>query len=125
MKSWIGILVLMFVVGCAGGTAGTPRLRTPATRGGPSEPTSINSDAQCMDLIASQDRALFWAKILGGVGGAAAIGAVPDGWPDGAQWGIAAGAATASLAGAALVWYSEVKGARFKQYCEVEVPDGQ
>lgn len=116
------VLVFMFFLGCAG--TGTPsRLREPATRGGPIDVTRVTSDAQCMELLNSQDRALFWAKVLGGVGGAAAIGAVPDAWPDGAQWGIAAGAATSSLMGAALVWYGGVKGDRFKKYCEVT--DGQ
>jgi hypothetical protein len=118
----IHLLLFCLVMGCAA-TGAPARLRAPNTRGGPIDASHVASDAQCMALQDAQDRAMFWAKVLGGIGGAGAIGAVPDAWPDGAQWGIAVGAATSSLMGAALVWYGGVKGDRFKQYCEVT--DGQ
>ena len=86
---------------------------------GSSGAEKIFSDADCQRLLERRDRAELAGKILTGAGGIGALGAAPDRWPEGARWGIAAGAAGLSAAGLAVWWYAGRKNLEFIQYCEV------
>lgn len=77
------------------------------------------TDAACVELLDQRDGAQLAGKILAGVGGVSALATAPDSVPEGARWGIGAGAATAAAVGVAVIWYGERKSDEFERYCEV------
>ena len=78
------------------------------------------TDAQCVELMDKRDGAQLAGKILAGVGGVSALATAPDSVPDGARWGIGAGAATAAAVSVGVLWYGERKSDEFERYCEVD-----
>jgi hypothetical protein len=111
------LLVASQIVGCAASkTQPTARVRPSPTRA--LEPGGL-TDADCLALLDRRDGAQLAGKILAGVGGVAALGTAPDAVPEGARWGIGAGAATAAAVGVAVIWYGERKSDEFERYCEV------
>jgi hypothetical protein len=112
------LLVASQIVGCAAtGQRPIARVRPATTRA--LEPGGL-TDADCLALLDRRDGAQLAGKILAGVGGVAALGTAPDAVPEGARWGIGAGAATVAAVSVGVIWYGERKSDEFELYCEVD-----
>ena len=118
------VLFLVVFMACCGEVR-VAKIRTPlpldADRSASVEnqPTTT-TDAQCMDLMNSSDRAQLVGRFFAGVGGVGALAAAPDDLPAAGRWGIAAGASGLVAIGMAASWYGDIKGAEFERYCEVK-----
>jgi hypothetical protein len=113
----IAIALMIFSLlseGCA--SPGVPRAKLIAGPDG-------LSDAACLELMDKRDGAELAGKILAGVGGVSALGTAPSQIPDGARWGIGAGAAASAAVSVAVLWYGERKSAEFERYCDPPDPD--
>lgn len=83
-------------------------------------PYPMFTDAQCYALLKSRDNWLFTAKLLGGLGGSAAIITPVPTWNDAGRWALGASAAALTVGGVASAWIGESKSDEFEEFCKVE-----
>lgn len=120
---WIGIGIAIgsIIFGCAPAVnRSSVHVRASNTRA--LEPGGM-TDAACLDLMDRRDGAQLAGKILAGVGGVSALATAPESVPEGARWGIGAGAATTAAVSVGVLWYGEMKSDEFERYCEVAEED--
>jgi hypothetical protein len=118
MKNVIMILCILTLSGCAHHVAKARQL----AYGADGKAGFVMSDQACQKLMEKRDRTLAASKVFVGLGGASALTTPVPALKDNpnATWGVAAGAATFSVIGGALLWYGERKNDEFEEGCEVE-----
>lgn len=120
---WLDVLMFSLVVLVVVGFLAAALLGCAATTTRVITPKPGVTVADCVKLLEQRDEAALAGKILAGVGGVSALAAAPESFPEGARWGIAAGAAATASVGVAVIWYSEMKASEFELLCSVvEVP---
>ena len=124
MPILVGMLVWLCVYSCMTASGCDPAVPRSAVHVRPSPIRSLEpggmTDAACLELMDKRDGAQLAGKILAGVGGVSALATAPDSVPEGARWGIGAGAATAAAVSVGVLWYGERKSDAFERYCEVD-----